>query len=322
MPAVGLPLCAQTLLSWSLVLLPAVRSTRSVETLQGDSVESGRIVRMAWVECRCARYVALVLIVVRKVPSRVQGVELSPLCPAMMLPECRKNLRFGPVRCGCVHPGLVQGSNPSRHGLEWASVLCGEFGAALVRVWRLKVCSIALLLLLLLKWRAWSLVPLLEREAVPTRDQSRVCCEAHGLELIVTHTNTPEELQVALWSCDTGSISLLATVADPRSPQSEQQEKQLLMHFISPQTSCQAGENNWICLRRVSLTLVFPLSLKNSQNFPSLPSRKSTTWWDQCLWISFHIWTKTPPSASNYSFPTTNCHIDRAKFDGHLPAPL
>lgn len=174
-------------------------------------------------ERRCPRQVAMVLIVVRKVPSRMQGVELSPLCPAVMLPERRDDLRFGPA--GRVSPGLVQCGNPFGYGLERTCVFCFKLTMALVRVGRLERHRITLLLLLLLLlvlwwwwwwWRAWSLVPLFQWEVVPVWDESWVRCEAHWLTLPVTHAGTacpPAEDEEVLQSCDRDS-RLLASVGE------------------------------------------------------------------------------------------------------------
>lgn len=172
---------------------------------------------VARVECRCAGEVVVVLIVVRKVPAEVQGVELSPLRPAVMLPERREDLRFGPG--GCLHPRLVQRRNTFRYGLERASVFCLKLTVALIRIGSLECHSVTLLQLLLLLgwwWRAPSLVPLFEREVVPLWDKSWVRCEAHWLTLPVTHTGTAcpsAEAEEVLRSCDTDS-SLLASIAE------------------------------------------------------------------------------------------------------------
>ncbi len=162
-----------------------------------------------WVECRHARQVTVLLIVMRKVPSKVQGVELSPLCPAVMLPECREDLRFGPGGCVSLHPRLVQCRNAFRHRLERACVFCLRLTMALVRVGCLECRRITLLLLLLLRRRrAPSLVPLFEWEVVPVWDQSWVWCEAHWLTLTGTHTGnawSPAEAEEVLGSRDADS---------------------------------------------------------------------------------------------------------------------
>lgn len=156
---------------------------------------------------------AVVLVLVGEVPSSgVQRGEVSPLCPAMMLPERREDVRFGPGGRVSLHPGLVQRRNPFGHGLERARVFALKLTVALVRVRRLERC----ITLLLLRRRARPLVPLFEREAVPVRGQSWVRREAHWLTLPVTHTGAacpPAGAEEVLQSCDTDS-GLLASVAD------------------------------------------------------------------------------------------------------------